>query len=121
MDTLSIANDFVKICQTGDFDLAGEKYWSPDIVSIEPMPGDMQEVHGLAGVKAKGEWWYGNHEIHDVKVTGPYVSGDQFIVRFEMDITPKDTGQRMQMDEVGIYDLKDGKIIRESFFYYMGG
>jgi hypothetical protein len=120
MDTLSIANDFVKLCQSGNFDEAGEKYWSADIVSIEPMPGDMQEVRGLAGVRAKGDWWYANHEIHDVKVTGPYVSGDQFIVRFEMDITPKDTGQRTQMDEVGIYDLKDGKIVRESFFYFMG-
>jgi ketosteroid isomerase-like protein len=121
MDTAAIANDFVKICATGNFDEAGEKYWSPDIVSIEPMPGDMQQARGLAAVKAKGEWWYANHEIHGVTVDGPYVNGNQFIVRFQMDITPKETGQRMQMDEMGIYDLVDGKIVRESFFYNMGG
>jgi ketosteroid isomerase-like protein len=121
MDTAAIANDFVKMCQAGNMDGAGEKYWSPDIISIEPMPGDMQEAKGLDAVNAKGEWWYTNHEIHSVKVSGPYVSGDQFIVRFEMDITAKATGTRMQMDEVGIYDLKDGKIVRESFFYNMAG
>jgi ketosteroid isomerase-like protein len=119
MDTLTIANDFVKICSTGDFDQAGEKYWSPDVVSVEPMPGDMQVATGVAAVRAKGEWWYANHEVHGVTVSGPYVSGDQFIVRFEMDLTPKASGTRIQMDEVGIYDLKDGKIIRESFFYLM--
>jgi SnoaL-like domain len=120
MDTLELAKDFVAICASGDFDLAGTKYWSDAVVSIEPMPGDMQECHGIAAVHAKGEWWYANHEIHGVTVTGPYVSGAQFIVRFQMDITPKASGVRMQMDEMGIYDVADGKIIRESFFYYMG-
>ncbi len=120
MSTVELANDFVAICKTGDFDTAGEKYWSPDVESIEPMPGDMQHIKGIEGVRAKGEWWYANHEIHGVVVEGPYVSGDQFVVRFQMDLTPKETGVRIQMDEVGIYDIKDGKITRESFFYHMG-
>jgi len=53
-----------------------------------------------------------------VKVEGPYVHGDQFVVRFKMDVTPK--GQkRMSFDEVGLYTVKNGKIVEESFF--MGG
>ncbi len=118
MDTHAIANDFVALCQTGDFEAAGEKYWADDVTSIEPMPGDMQEVHGIDGVRAKGVWWYANHEIHSTTVSGPYVSGDQFIVRFQMDLTHKESGNRMQMDEVGVYDLEDGKIVCESFFYH---
>jgi hypothetical protein len=47
------------------------------------------------------------------------VNGDDFTVRFKMDITVKETGQRITMDEVALYRLKDGKIAEERFFYSM--
>lgn len=28
-------------------------------------------------------------------------------------------GQRMSMDEVGVYAVRDGKVVREEFFYAM--
>lgn len=111
-----VADDLVAMCRQGQFDESGEKYWADDVVSLEPMPGDMAKVQGKAGVRGKGEWWYANHEIHDVTVEGPYVHGDQFAVRFKMDLTPKG-GERMTMDEVGVYTVKDGKIAEERFFY----
>jgi len=54
-----------------------------------------------------------------------YPHGDQFIVCFKYDVTchldgPM-KGQRMQMEEAGLYTVKDGKIVREQFFYAMGG
>ena len=111
-----IAKDLVAMCKEGKFDECGEKYWADDVVSLEPMPGDMACVQGKAAVRGKGEWWYANNEIHGVEVEGPYVHGDQFAVRFKMDITPKG-GQRTKMDEVGLYTIKDGKIAEERFFY----
>src|SRR5687768_4064557 len=107
-----IAEDLVAMCKAGQFDESGEKYWADDVVSLEAMPGDMARIEGKAGVKAKGEWWANNHEIHDVLVEGPYVNGDQFAVRFKMDVTPKD-GARMTMDEIALYTIKDGKIAEE--------
>lgn len=111
-----IAEDLVAMCKAGQFDESGEKYWADDVVSIEPMPGDMQRIAGKAGVKAKGDWWAANHEVHDVLVEGPYVNGDQFAVRFRMDVTPKG-GHRMSLDEIGLYTIRDGKIAEERFFY----
>ena len=116
MDTRQIANDLVALCRAGKFDEAGEKHWADDVLSVEPMPGDMAEIRGKAGVRAKGEWWYANNEIHGFDVEGPYVHGDQFVVRFKMDLTPKG-GQRHSMDEVGLYTVRDGKIVEERFFY----
>lgn len=55
---------------------------------------------------------------HSVEIGGPYVNGDQFIVRFTIDQTVKATGQRMTMDEVGVYTLKNGEIAEERFFYF---
>lgn len=117
MTTQELANDLVQLCRAGEFAKAGEKYWAEDVVSREPMPGEMAEVRGKAGVRGKGEWWTANHEIHSVEVFGPYVHGDRFAVRFLMDVTPKAGGQRMTMDEIGLYTLRDGKIAEEDFFY----
>ncbi|HVK41050.1 MAG TPA: nuclear transport factor 2 family protein, partial [Phenylobacterium sp.] len=109
--TQDIANDLVALCKAGKFDEAGEKYWADDVLSVEAMPGDMAQMRG------KGEWWANAHEIHSSEVEGPYVNGDQFIVRFKMDLTQKETGERMKMDEVGVYTVKNGKIAEERFFY----
>jgi ketosteroid isomerase-like protein len=118
MNTQEIAHDLVALCQQGKFDEAGEKYWADDVVSVEAM-GDEAESRGKSAARAKGEWWANNHETHDVKVEGPYVNGDEFTVRFVMDITDKTNGQRHTMDEIALYRLKDGKIAEERFFYAM--
>ena len=117
MSTQAIAEDLVTLCKQGKFDEAGEKYWADDVVSYEAMPGDMAEVRGKDAVRGKGEWWAANHEVHSSEVEGPYVNGDQFIVRFKMDLTQKASGQRMAMDEVGVYTVKGDKIVEERFFY----
>lgn len=117
MSTQAIADDLVALCKAGKFDEAGEKYWADNVVSIEAMPGDMQRVQGKDAARGKGEWWAGAHEVHSSEVEGPYVNGDQFVVRFKMDLTQKESGQRMQMDEMAVYTVKDGKIAEEKFFY----
>ena len=117
MSVQEIAADLVNMCKAGQFAESGEKYWAPNVVSYEPAPGaEMAEIRGIEGVRGKGEWWSANHEIHDVQVEGPYVNGDQFAVRFKMDITPKG-GARTTMDEVGVYTIRNGKIAEERFFY----
>jgi len=116
MTTQEIAADLVALCKQGRFEDSGEKYWADDVLSVE-FGGDNPEARGKAAVRAKGEWFMNNHEIHGVEVEGPYVNGDQFVVRFKMDMTFKGTGQRSSLDEVGVYSLKDGKIAEERFFH----
>jgi len=116
-DIRTIADDFTALCKAGEFDAAGEKYWSADVVSLEAQPGDMARIEGVDSVRAKGEWWYANHEVHSSEVEGPFLNGDQFALIFRMDLTPKATGERGKMDEVAIYTVKDGKIVEERFYY----
>jgi hypothetical protein len=118
MTTQDIAQDLVALCREGKFHEAGEKYWADDVLSVEAM-GEPAESRGIEAARAKGEWWAGAHDIHGVKVEGPYVNGDSFAVRFTMDITVKESGQRHTMDEVAFYVLKNGKIAEERFFYAM--
>jgi ketosteroid isomerase-like protein len=119
MTTAEIATEFAALCKAGKFEEAGTRFWSDDIVSVEPGGPDPAslEARGIAAVTAKGEWWYGNHDIHSVEAAGPFVNADQFIMRFKMDVTIKASGQRMQIDEDGLYTVRDGKIVEERFFY----
>ncbi len=116
-DTVAdIAKDFTDLLKGGKFDEAGETYWADNVVSLEPF-GEGAVTRGIAAVRIKGENWGHAHEVHGVEVSGPYIHGDQFAVRFRMEITQKATGQRVKMDEIGLYTLKNGKIVEERFFY----
>lgn len=116
MDTQVVADGFTKLCASGQLAEAGEMWWADDVVSLEPMPGDMSRLQGRAAVAGKGDWWIANNEVHGIQVEGPYVYGDQFAVRFKMDVTPTG-GDRTQMDEIGLYTVRDGKIVEERFLY----
>ncbi|MBK9655173.1 MAG: nuclear transport factor 2 family protein [Rhodanobacteraceae bacterium] len=117
MNTKELAAAFTEMLKAGQHDEAAARFNSPDIVSREAMEGPMAEVRGTDAVKAKGQWWYDNHEVHSSESFGPYVNGDQFAVRFVIDVTFKPTGERTQMDEVGVYTVKDGQIVEERFYY----
>lgn len=51
------------------------------------------------------------------KATGPFIGDGQFAVRFDFETTFKPTGRRTKMTEMALYDVADGKIVREQFFY----
>lgn len=95
--------------------------YAPDAVSVEaaPMGGPGSEaVRGLDAIKGKHDWWYGAHEFHSGTVEGPFYHGaDRFGLIFDIDVTNKQTKQRLQMKELGLYTVRDGKIVREEFFY----
>ena len=119
MNTMDIANKMIALCREGKNLEALDTLFANDVVSVEAggPPGMNREANGLAAVKGKGEWWVANHEVHSALITGPWPHDDRFIVGFKYDVTNKPSGTRMVMDEVGLYTVRDGKIVREEFFY----
>jgi ketosteroid isomerase-like protein len=117
MTNAEAINAFTDLLKAGKHEEAAAAFNAPDIVSIEAMEGPMARVEGADALKAKGEWWYANHEVHGVSTEGPYVNGDQFAVVFAMDFTPKATGQRVQAREVGLYTMRNGRVVEEKFYY----
>jgi len=118
---MDVAQTLVNFCREGKNAEAIETLYADDVVSVEAAagPGMDREAKGVEAVKAKGAWWVENHEIHSASVTGPWPHDDRFIVGFEYDVTNKPSGQRFKMNELGLYSVKDGKIVREEFFYSM--
>jgi len=121
MTTKEVADTLVSLCSKGQFHEATESLYSPDIVSMEAgaPPGGSRESKGIDAVRAKGEWWTSNHDVHSVAVEGPLVAGSHFAVTFKLDVTFKPENRRFTMEEVALYKVADGKVVYEEFFYNM--
>jgi ketosteroid isomerase-like protein len=117
MSTQEIANRLVELCREGDWEKAQKELFAKDAVSIEPYatPDFQKETKGLDAILEKGEKFASMVEkYHDLKVSEPLVSGNSFAVTMAMDLTMKGQG-RMNMAELCVYQVKDGKIVAESF------
>ena len=117
MNTEEVANKLVELCRKGDFRGGDGNLYAKDIVSVEAheMENMPAEMRGIDQVRGKTDWWEKNMEVHSAKVGGPFVARDTFVVQFDIDVTDKSSKKRMQMSEVGIYTVKDGKVAREEF------
>ena len=117
MSLKSTAKTFVDMCNQGkNFDVMRTLY-APNIVSVE---GDGKETAGQGPVIKKSEDWVSDKTFNGETVAGPFYNGanpDQFLVYFTLDVTPKATGKRIILEEVGVYTVKDDQITREQFFY----
>lgn len=129
MSAREIGKQLVALCREGKNLESVRTLYAEDIESIEaaePPGGESQGfarvTRGKQAVLDKNVKWDEQNEIHETRVTGPYPHGhDKFAVRFEYDITNRQLGMRMKVDEIGVFTLLDGKVAREEFFYDMGG
>jgi hypothetical protein len=115
MSLETVAAKLVELCNQGkNFDLMRTMY-APEIVSVE---ASGEETSGQLPVIQKSERWAAANDIHSQVVTGPYFNGpNQFATRFVFEVTRKDTGKRVTLDELAVYWVADDKIVREQFFY----
>ncbi|HMN97518.1 MAG TPA: nuclear transport factor 2 family protein [Phycisphaerales bacterium] len=97
----------------GKSDDAVGKWYHDRIESVE---GDGQTWKGMKKLREKNEWWLSNHEMHSCRAEGPYCGSQGFAVRYAIAFTPRG-GQRIEMSEVGVYTVRNGKIIREEYLY----
>ena len=121
MTTLDIGKEVAALCKQGKNQEAIDRFYSPDIISIEAcaMPGMDRTQKGIQAIKGKNQWWVENHEIHGGTVEGPYPHDGRFALHFKYDVTPKQTGTRITLDELGLFTVQNGKIVKEEFFYSM--
>lgn len=122
MNTEQVANKVVELCRKQAWREAIDTLYSPDIVSMEAraMDGGSPETRGIEGVRKKTDWWTNMMEIHSFAVSDPFVAHDRFVVQYDIDVTDKSSNKRFQMSEVGVYTVKEGRIVREEFLPRLG-
>jgi hypothetical protein len=117
MNTEEVARKVVELTRKQAFKEAIDTLYDKDIASVEArtMDGSSPETRGIEGVRGKTEWFEQNMQVHSFKSSEPYVAHDRFVVQYDADVTDKNSKKRMQLSEVGVYTVKNGKIVREEF------
>lgn len=118
MTTKEVADRLKELFNENRWDLAQEELFSPDAESIEPSnsPG-LRSVKGMDAIKKKGQEFNEMvEEMHGGYVSDFVFAGNHIACAMGMDVTMKGQG-RMKMDEIAVYEVKDGKIVKEQFFY----
>ncbi|MTB53709.1 SnoaL-like domain-containing protein [Lewinella sp. W8] len=121
MTTQQIADRLVELCRTGQFEEAYTSLFSQDASSHEAPGVPDGTVVGLDNMLAKSKAWGEDMEaVHEMTVTDPFVYDNFISVGMYIDVEKKD-GTREKGSEICLYEVKDGKIISERFFYQMPG
>lgn len=121
MTTQEVADRYMELEKAGNSMAIQDELYSSDVVSIEPehaaAMGMATLSTGLDAIKAKAKAFNESiEEMHSGYCSEPVVIGNFFSVAMGMDVTMKGAG-RMPMDEIVVFEVKDGKIIKEQFFY----
>ncbi len=117
MTTQEIANRLVELCRQGQYDQAYDELFADTAVAIEPDGAPAPRVEGIDGLRAKSAQFAEMMEEYYVnEVSDPVVAENFFAIRMSIDAKMKDQ-PRSAMEEICLYEVKDGKIVREQFFY----
>jgi hypothetical protein len=120
MTTEQIAKRLVELCRKGAYEQAQKELYANDAASIEmegSPSGGLGNAKGLPAILEKGRQFNAMLEaVHGSNVSEPVVVGNWFSVSMTLDATMQGRG-RVNMQEICVYQVCDGKISREQFFY----
>ncbi|MDP9076514.1 MAG: nuclear transport factor 2 family protein [Bacteroidota bacterium] len=122
MNAQEVASRLVQLCREGKNVEAINELYDDNIVSIEPegspMPG--KTVGKQAVLESTNRWFDSVEQLHSVEISDPLVSDDFFACTMKIDATYKEHGRNV-MNELCVFEVRDGKIVNDQFFYNTTG
>jgi hypothetical protein len=116
MTTFFVAHRLVALCREGLFLDAQLELMAVDCVQREPGTSNAENASGLDAIQAKEYRLQTNIlERHSIVVSEPIIVGAFFSVTMHFDLTLRDRG-RVQLEEIVVYEVREGKIVCEQFF-----
>lgn len=118
MTTNEVAARFNELAKAEKWFEIQDELFADNVKSIDPPKSPyFGYAEGKANVRKKGETFVQKiTDFHGAHTTEPVIGGNYFAVGREVDITLQEHG-RIQMKEIMLYEVKDGQIISEQFFY----
>lgn len=113
-----VAERFNELAQQEKWFEIQEEFFSDDVESIEHSSSPwMKDEKGKAVVRTKAQEFIKTIEaVHSASTTQPVIGGNYFAVGRDVDLTIKGHG-RVEWKQIMLYEVKDGKIVSEQFFY----
>ncbi|HEY9262859.1 nuclear transport factor 2 family protein [Chitinophaga sp.] len=118
LTTQEVAARFDELAREEKWFEIQDEFFADDVRSIDPANSPyFGYAEGKAAVRQKGENWVKKiTELHGLSTTQPVIAGNHFSVGRTMDFTVEGFG-RIQIDEIMLYEVKNGQIVLEQFFY----
>lgn len=118
ISTQQVADRMKELFNENKFDTVQDELFDSNCVSIEPDNSmALKRAEGITAIKEKGRQFNAMiEEMHGGYVGEFIVAGNFISCAMGMDCTMKGMG-RIKMDEIAVYEVKDGKIIKEQFFF----
>jgi len=118
LTTQDVAARFNELAQQEKWSEIQDELFADNVRSIDPPNSPyFGYAEGKALVRKKGEEWVKKIQgVHGTSTTQPVVGGNHFAVGRSFDITTEGFG-RIKIEEIMLYEVKDGQIVVEQFFY----
>jgi hypothetical protein len=114
MNIQYIAEEVVILIREGKNKQAKDLFYANNIVSVE---GNGDKLEGIDAIHQKSiDWAAQISEVHSASVSDPLISANHFALNIKMDISYKN-GYRAVLDEIAVYEVNNGKIVFEQFFF----
>jgi len=118
MTTEQVAARFNELAQQEKWFEIQDELFAEEVRSVDPPNSPyLKSAEGKLNVRKKGEDWVKRIQAgHERHTTEPIVAGNHFAVGRKVDITVEGFG-RIKIDEIMLYEVKEGRIVLEQFFY----
>ena len=118
MTTQEVADRLISLCREGKYEEVYKELFSPEIISREPEGSAWPEAKGFQELEKKGKMWLEMvEEFIEGTISDPIVAGDHFACTMKSKVRFKGSTETIDMDEVSVYKVVDGKVVLEQFFY----
>ena len=118
MTTAQVAARFDELAQQEKWFEIQDEFFADNVRSIDPPHSPyFGYAEGKGPVRQKGMDFVSKiTALHGAHTTHPVIGGNYFSVGRNVDITVEGFG-RIQIDQIMLYEVKDGQIVLEQFFY----
>lgn len=117
MNAQEVANRLVELCREGKNVEAINELYDDNVVSHEPQGSPMKEKTGKQAVlDATNDWFESVEHLHGSEISDPLVADNFFACTMKVDATYKEHGRNV-MNELCVFEVRDGKIVSDQFFY----
>ena len=119
MTTQEVASRYYELAQRGQLEELQDELYAPNAVSIEPENASQLplQVIDLPALRQKEQQFCQLIEqMHGGFGNEPVISSFYFACTMGMDVTMKGKARRIK-EQLGVFEVDKGKIVKEQFFY----
>ncbi len=98
----------------GHDDAATLALYADDVESTEMGQPIMR---GIDAIRQKFQMWRGMTTAASFQPRAVLIDGDAIMIEWAGTVTLAASGKTVNLDEVAVHEIKDGKIVRERFYY----